>query len=134
VRIHSLIGNLPLSWYRVRSLSIVLDDSKVLLPHRELDPEQTKRLETVAEACCEVLEALNKVLDHYQELGSEQKIKDIDSLRYNIRRGWKRLKWEPEDVRDLRSRITSTISLLNAFNSILTLYDLYYLLKFRLLD
>ena len=127
--IHSLIHNLPLSRDRVRSLSIVLDDSKVLLPHRRLDPEQTKRLETVVEACCEVLEALNKVLDNYQELGSEQKIKDIGSLRYNIRRGWKRLKWEPEDIRDLRSRITSTISLLNAFNSILTLYDLHQLLK-----
>ena len=33
---------------------------------------------------------------------------------------WKRLKWEPEDIQQLRSRITSNIGLLNAFTSGLT--------------
>jgi hypothetical protein len=33
---------------------------------------------------------------------------------------WKRLKWEPEDIRELRSRISSNITFLNAFNSQLT--------------
>jgi hypothetical protein len=33
---------------------------------------------------------------------------------------WKRLKWEPEDIRQLRSRISTNIGLLNAFTSRLT--------------
>lgn len=33
-----------------------------------------------------------------------------------MRRAWKRLKWEPEDVRELRNRISSNVILLNAFN------------------
>ncbi|EAW23743.1 ankyrin repeat domain-containing protein [Aspergillus fischeri NRRL 181] len=34
----------------------------------------------------------------------------------HFRRVWKRLKWEPDDVRDLRSRLCSNIGLLNAIN------------------
>jgi len=33
---------------------------------------------------------------------------------------WKRLKWEPEDIKELRSRIGTNIGLLNAFNGRLT--------------
>ena len=33
---------------------------------------------------------------------------------------WKRLKWEPEDIKQLRSRISTNIGLLNAFTSRLT--------------
>jgi hypothetical protein len=33
-----------------------------------------------------------------------------------LKRVWKRLKWEPEDIRELRSRITSNVNLLNTFN------------------
>jgi len=37
-----------------------------------------------------------------------------------VKRIWRRLKWEPEDIRELRSRISSNITLLNAFNNQLT--------------
>ena len=37
-----------------------------------------------------------------------------------MKKVWKRLKWEPEDIRELRSRINSNITLLNAFNGRLT--------------
>ena len=37
-----------------------------------------------------------------------------------MKRVWKRLKWEPEDIRELRSRISSNIGLLNAFTGRLT--------------
>jgi hypothetical protein len=33
----------------------------------------------------------------------------------NIKRVWKRLKWEPDDIRDLRSRIVANVILLNTF-------------------
>jgi Cdc6-like AAA superfamily ATPase len=37
-----------------------------------------------------------------------------------MKRAWKRLKWEPEDIRHLRSRISANIGLLNAFTSRIT--------------
>jgi Cdc6-like AAA superfamily ATPase len=37
-----------------------------------------------------------------------------------VKRVWKRLKWEPEDIKQLRSRISTNIGLLNAFTSRLT--------------
>ena len=33
---------------------------------------------------------------------------------------WKRVKWEPDDIREFRSRITANITLLNAFNGRVT--------------
>jgi hypothetical protein len=32
-----------------------------------------------------------------------------------MKRVWKRLKWEPDDIRDLRSRIVANVALLNMF-------------------
>jgi Cdc6-like AAA superfamily ATPase len=37
-----------------------------------------------------------------------------------VKRVWKRLKWEPEDIKQLRNRINTNIGLLNAFTSRLT--------------
>jgi len=71
-------------------------------------------------ACYDVLNTLDKILDKYQELGSDPRGCDPKSLGFKVRRGWKRLRWEPDDVKDLRSRISSNISLLNAFNGQLT--------------
>jgi Cdc6-like AAA superfamily ATPase len=59
-----------------------------------------------------VLEELEKISGNYRDL--ESKPKGADK---KVRRAWKRLKWEPEDIRDLRSRISSNISLLNALNA-----------------
>jgi hypothetical protein len=64
-----------------------------------------------------VLTALDRVLDEYYGLDTKPK-----SFGDKSRRGWKRLKFEPDDIRDLRSRISSNIELLNAFNTNLTVY------------
>ncbi|KAH8692876.1 ankyrin repeat-containing domain protein [Talaromyces proteolyticus] len=37
-----------------------------------------------------------------------------------MKRGWKRLRWEPDDINDLRNRLNRNISLLNAFNGRIT--------------
>ena len=68
------------------------------------------------------LKTLDKTLEKYQELGSDPKDCDPKSFRFKVRRGWKRLRWEPEDIKELRSRITSNITLLNAFYGQLTRY------------
>jgi hypothetical protein len=65
-------------------------------------------LDNVAKGCFNVLTKLKETLEKYQELGFDQK-----TFGKTSRRVWKRLKWEPEDIRELRSRITSNISLLS---------------------
>jgi hypothetical protein len=72
-------------------------------------------LHDIAKGCRNVLEKLDNILDKYGELSSRQK-----GVGKRVKRVWKRLKWEPEDIQSLRSRISSNISLLNAFNGQLT--------------
>ena len=105
---------------RVRSLSIIVEDVKVVLPQRDLTSEQRKELVNIFVGCYNVLNTLKETLDKYQELDSDSKGCDPKSFGFKIRRGWKRLRWEPEDVKELRSRITSNITLLNTFNGQLT--------------
>jgi hypothetical protein len=107
---------------RVRSLSIILEDVKVVLSKRHLTSEQRKELVDIFVGCYNVLNALDNVLNKYQELGSDPKGCDPKSLSFKIQRGWKRLRWEPEDVKEIRSRITSNISLLNIFSGQLNKY------------
>lgn len=107
---------------RVRSLSIILEDIKIVLSRRDPTDEQAKELASITEGCHNVLKALDKTLEKYQELGSDTKDCDLKSLRFKVRRGWKRLVLEPEDLKELRNRITSNITLLNAFNGRVTKY------------
>jgi hypothetical protein len=80
-----------------------------------LTSQQQTELHDTAEGCRNVLETLNEILGKYQELDSNPK-----TFSGKARRVWKRLKWEPEDIKELRSRISSNITLLNAFNGRLT--------------
>lgn len=96
---------------RIRSLSIVLQDVEVILPERELTSQQKIELHDITDGCRNVLDKLEKTLGKYREL-----ISVPESVDQRVKRIWKRLKWEPEDIRELRSRISSNITLLNAFN------------------
>ena len=96
---------------RVRSLSIVLQDVDVVISQSEPASQEKKNLEDITASCRNVLGELEKTLDQYIELDSKPK-----SVGKKVRRAWKRLKWEPEDIRELRSQISSNVTLLNAFN------------------
>jgi hypothetical protein len=74
-----------------------------------------------------VLNTLDKALEKYQELGPDPKGCDPRGFRFKVRRGWKRLRLEPEDINELRVRIISNISLLDAFNGQLTRYFVHYI-------
>ena len=110
---------------RVRSLSIIAEDVKVVLPQRDLTSEQRKELVSIFEGCDNVLNTLKETLDKYQELDSDPKCSDPKSFGFKFRKVWKRLRLEPEDIKELRSRITSNITLLNAFNGQLTRYSIH---------
>jgi hypothetical protein len=72
-------------------------------------------LEVIDKGCRNVLDELQRILDKYSELGSE-----YASVGKRIKRVWKRLNWKPDDIDELRSRISTNIGFLNAFNGRLT--------------
>ncbi|RSL54244.1 hypothetical protein CEP54_009975 [Fusarium duplospermum] len=76
----------------VRSLSIVLSDVDVTVSELELDPYQQNDLQ------------------QYRDLHA-----DKGRLGSRVKRAWKRLNWEPDDIRELRERITLNTTLLNTF-------------------
>lgn len=96
---------------RVRSLSIVLQDVDVVLSQLEPDSREKEDLERIIASCRNVLRELEKTLGKYGVLESKQK-----SVGKKIRRAWERWEWEPNDIRELRTRISSNVTLLNAFN------------------
>jgi hypothetical protein len=101
---------LTLQYNRVRSLVNVLRDIDEVLPERELTSQQKTELDNVAKGCFNVLTELKETLKKYQELDSDPKTSSSKP-----RRVWKRLEREPEDISELRNRITMNISLLNVF-------------------
>jgi hypothetical protein len=111
---------LTVGFARVRSLSIILQDVNIVLLQGDLTDGKAESLRGIAEGCSEVLETLDKTLEKYQELSPNPKRSEPKGLSFNFRRAWKRLKWEPEDIKKLRERIMSNISLLNAFYGQLT--------------
>ena len=65
-------------------------------------------LKQVTSSCHLVLLDLEKLMDKYGELETCG-----GSIRKKVKRVWKSLKWEPEDIQELRSRLVSNITLLN---------------------
>lgn len=96
---------------RVRSLSIILQDVDVAVSEVEPDGQEIENLADVRASCQNVLGELEKILDKYSELVSTPK-----SVGKRVKRAWKRLNWEPQDICELRSRISSNVTLLNALN------------------
>jgi len=82
---------------RVKSLSNILRDIDDVLSQRELTSWQTTELYDVIGGCRAVLAELGGTL------------------------GKKNLKWEPEDLTELQSRIIANITVLNAFHRGLTI-------------
>jgi hypothetical protein len=95
---------------RVRSLSIILEDVDVCLPEHDVTGTQEKNLVEILDSCSRVLEDTRAALNQYHDLRPEEQ-----SLGKRVKKAWKQLNWEPDDIKDLRSRITSNTTLLNAF-------------------
>ncbi|KAF4445698.1 Ankyrin repeat-containing domain protein [Fusarium austroafricanum] len=77
---------------------------------RELSSQQADKLKEISKGCLEVLKTLETTLNKYTELQSE-----CDGMRKKAKKMWKRLQWEPDDIRDLRCRMVLNVTLLNAF-------------------
>jgi hypothetical protein len=93
----------------VRSLSIVLQDVEVVLS-TELDTQQRNDLGEIVDGCLNVLKELEQTLDKYGEFKPGP-----GSVGSRVKRIWKRLKWEPEDIKGIRNRIIAHVTFLNTF-------------------
>lgn len=69
----------------------------------KIPESKRQQLEDAYEPCVEVLQDLDKLVNHYNGLDTKSK------------RAWDRLKWDPDKSRTLRDRLTSSVSMLNAF-------------------
>ncbi|KAI1391548.1 uncharacterized protein F4822DRAFT_189027 [Hypoxylon trugodes] len=96
---------------RVRNLSIILQDVDITLSEQEFDDKRNNSLLDIAKSCRSVLEDLENALSRYSELSFKQ-----TTINQRAKRVWKRLTWEPNGICDIRSRVTSNIVSLNAFN------------------
>jgi hypothetical protein len=88
----------------------VLQDFEVALSEIDINEKQTADLEIIESNCRNTLLDLEKTLDRYGELDSSH-----GAAGKRAKRIWKRLQWEPEEVRELRDRITSNCTSLNLY-------------------
>ncbi|RHZ64367.1 hypothetical protein CDV55_104908 [Aspergillus turcosus] len=105
----------------VRNLTIVMNDVQIDLSSNSLSDEQEKELQEIASSCRNVLAGIEKTIERYSAINAP----------HSFKRVWKRLKWEPDDVRDLRNRLCSNIGLLNAINVRITRDGILELLEYK---
>jgi NurA-like 5'-3' nuclease len=98
---------------RVAGLALLLDDI-AQRTGASLTDKQTQDLSSLIHASRNLLEELNALVDKYSILGVDA---EAASFKNRFRKGSKKLAWDQDEVRELRSRITSNITLLNAFTS-----------------
>ncbi|KAJ2998404.1 hypothetical protein NUW58_g329 [Xylaria curta] len=94
----------------VRIFSIVLQD--VDASSAELSPVQSQEYQSVLTSCKHLLEQLQETLDKYTGVSEANKT----GTKTAIKRVWKRLKWEPDDIRDMRGQISVKIGVLRTLN------------------
>ena len=95
----------------VQCLSNLLQDVDDIVPDGSLTQKHIADLKDNLHACKNLLNDLDITLDKYQMLDRSSP----RTLGAKSQRIWKRLRWEPADIKELRTRLASNISLLNAF-------------------
>jgi hypothetical protein len=109
---------------RIRNLSYTIQDVEVNLFSRDLKAEEKTELQKIIASCRNLLTETAKTIDNYKELGANS-----NDAKNVLKRAWKRIRWEPEDIRDLRLRISSNVGLLNSFNGRIVCSDVRRLAK-----
>jgi hypothetical protein len=97
----------------VRSMQLVLQETQDLISENKqsLEPKRVARLVEIKDGCHEVLRDLEKLLEKYESLGSDnQRMRD-------------KAKWGLEEVSEMRERLSININLLTSFNTALAKYD-----------
>jgi len=82
------------------------------LQNRQLNPDEKSQLDDIGRGCRNILDDLEEKLKKYKELDETS----ANGVGKKLKRVWKRLRWEPDEIRDLRSRISDNVGLLNAIH------------------
>ena len=93
----------------MKSLSSVLRDFEDILSQRDVTPGPRSALKEHILECGHVLTDVTDVLDKYQCVDEDCP----PSLHKRSRKFWTRLSWEPDEIRELRSRLVSIVGILN---------------------
>jgi hypothetical protein len=80
-----------------------------------LSARQDESLQEILLGCHALLNDMTRLVTDFSTVESVQV-----NLGGKARRVWKRLKWDPNEVRDLRARLISTNSLLHSYLSSLS--------------
>ncbi|KAF5229133.1 hypothetical protein FAUST_10605 [Fusarium austroamericanum] len=91
----------------VRSLSIIIQDAYANLD--QISEGHAGRFSEILDTCQTLLHKLESMISKWSVVSDTSKGKTVQKM-------WKRLRWEPDEISDLRMQITSKITLLNAFN------------------
>ncbi|KAI4257966.1 MAG: hypothetical protein L6R42_005361 [Xanthoria sp. 1 TBL-2021] len=89
----------------VLSLHAVLKEAGEIIFDSPMSSQTQQRLRTIADGCTSVLDDLQCLVNRYEEMGTPGKLT------------WKRFRWGSEDIVEYRLRITSSVTMLNAFMS-----------------
>lgn len=87
----------------VLSLHALLKEVEEAYSQQPLTESQGERLATVRDGCQSVLDDLQRLVNHYESLGTQSK------------RTWDRMRWGTEEIAELRARLGSNIAMLNGF-------------------
>lgn len=87
----------------VLSLHAVLKEAGEIIFDSPMSSQTQQRLRTIADGCTSVLDDLQCLVNRYEEMGTPGKLT------------WKRFRWGSEDIVEYRLRITSSVTMLNAF-------------------
>ncbi|KAI1852914.1 hypothetical protein JX265_012942 [Neoarthrinium moseri] len=96
----------------LRSLSFTLQDVDIFLYERDITELQQNKLREISTSCCSLMQDIQRTLAKYSILKSAEV-----GVRKRVKRAWQRVQWEPDDIHELRTRITSNIVLLNSLLS-----------------
>ncbi|KKO97557.1 hypothetical protein THAR02_10340 [Trichoderma harzianum] len=107
----------------VRGFSIILQDIEA--NYAELSLEQSQEYQSVVASCNHLLVQLKKTLDNYAGVAEAGKT----DKKTTIKRIWKRLKWEPDDIRDIRTQISVKIATLKSLNDQVTNHNIAKLVR-----
>ncbi|CAD6570009.1 MAG: hypothetical protein ASARMPREDX12_003269 [Alectoria sarmentosa] len=100
---------------RVAGLFLVLDEIQRNVSEGQLSDKETADLSSLIKGTSDVLEEVTVVLDKYKSLGQES-----PTVGSKVEKVWKKIRWDPDAIKDFRSRIISNTAILDTFCCILT--------------
>ena len=104
---------------RVAGLCFTLDDIASSLSGLQTTDKQANDLSTLVTGCRGVLEDAERYIRKNESLGIES-----PTVSSKTRKAWRKLKWDPATVNELRDRMVATATYLNTFNASLARYVL----------